>query len=101
MVDIPTDDVSPQSNATEAIPLYIQTSQSQKWDTSQLKAISLVPVTVLKPQGWDCVAVYFHCDPEPNHKHIMETGSSGALWQLWAHKKQNSTLIICEPYCKI
>ena len=57
-VEIFTDHVSPQSIATEAIPTYIKTSQWQKDNARQLKAMSHTPPTVLQPPGLDCVTVY-------------------------------------------
>ena len=49
MLEIPTSQMCPQSIATETIPTYIQTNQSQKGDASQLGALSHIPLTVLLP----------------------------------------------------
>ena len=50
--------------AHNAILIYIQTTQSQKSDASQLEVMSHTPLTVLLPPGWDCVAVYSSHDDE-------------------------------------
>ena len=56
-MEFPTNHVSPQSIATEAISTYIETTQSQKGDASQLEAMSHIPLTVLMSPGLDCKAV--------------------------------------------
>ena len=50
---------APKCLATEVIPAYILTDQSQNGEGSQSEAISHIPLTDLIPLSSDCVAVYW------------------------------------------
>ena len=58
MMEIPNGHVSLKYFVAEATPTYIYTHRSLKGGASQFEAVTHIPLTILLPPGWDCVAVY-------------------------------------------